>query len=132
MSIAKLGDDLMKVPKLDVTGTNWVIYKDQFLWSINARGLLKHVDGSGVEPKSPVVCKMVTQKKGDSVGDPAVDEMETVEAPLSKGDEKKEEEWLKKLKVWKQGEAVVKQQIAATIPNSLFMKIRGKSSALEI
>jgi len=132
MSIAKLGDDLMKVPKLDVASTNWVIYKDRFLWSIDARGLLEHVDGSGVEPKSPAVRKMVTQKKGGGVGDPAVDEMETVEAPLSKGDEKKEEEWLKELKVWKQGEAVVKQQIAATIPDSLFMKIRGKSSALEI
>jgi len=32
-------------------------------------------------------------------------------------------EWKKELKLWKQGEAIVKQQIAATIPDSLFMKI---------
>ena len=30
------------------------------------------------------------------------------------------------------GEAVVKQQIAATIPDSLFMKIQNKGTALEI
>ena len=37
MSFAtKLGDDLMKVPKLDVGGVNWVIYKDRFLWAVDA------------------------------------------------------------------------------------------------
>lgn len=43
MSITKLGDDLMKVLKLDMSGTNWVIYKDQFLCTVDARGLLHHV-----------------------------------------------------------------------------------------
>jgi len=28
MSVTKLSDDLMKVPKLDIAGTNWVVYKD--------------------------------------------------------------------------------------------------------
>ncbi len=41
-------------------------------------------------------------------------------------------EWQANMKIWKMGEAVVKQQIAATIPDSLFMKIRGKGNALEI
>jgi len=41
-------------------------------------------------------------------------------------------EWKMVLKEWKQGEAVVKQQIAATIPDSLFMKIQNKGTALEI
>ena len=36
---------------------------------------------------------------------------------------KKLEMWWEKVKVWRQGEAVVKQQIVATIPDSLFMKI---------
>ena len=36
------------------------------------------------------------------------------------------------MKEWKRGEAIVKQQIAATIPDSLFMKIRDKGTALEI
>ena len=37
---SKLGDDLMRVPKLEVGGTNWVVYKDRFLWSIDACGHL--------------------------------------------------------------------------------------------
>jgi hypothetical protein len=32
-------------------------------------------------------------------------------------------EWKKETKLWKQGEAIVKQQITGTIPDSLFMKI---------
>ena len=56
-SFMKLGDDLIKVPKLEVGGANWVIYKDRFLWSIDARGLLEHVDGSANEPSCPVTPK---------------------------------------------------------------------------
>ena len=47
LRLAKLGDDLMKVPKLGAGGVNWVVYKDRFLWSVDARGLLKHSDGQG-------------------------------------------------------------------------------------
>jgi len=31
----KLGDDLMKVPLLNVASTNWVVYKDRFIWAID-------------------------------------------------------------------------------------------------
>ena len=115
----------MRVPKLEVGGANWVIYKDRFLWSIDARGLLEHVDGSSDEPSCPVTPKLMPRTP-ESSGD--------VEIRIShtKDEEKKLEEWTKELKLWKQGEAIVKQQIAATIPDSLFMKIRGKTTALEI
>ena len=33
---------------------------------------------------------------------------------------------------WKQSEAIVKQQIASTIPDSLFMKVKGERTAKEI
>ena len=111
-SFSKLGDDLMKVPKLEVGGANWVIYKDQFLWSIDARGLVEHMDGLESEPECPV-------QPADKL-------------PLTKDEEKEMKEWKKELKHWKQGEAIIKQQIAATIPDSLFMKIRGKTTALKI
>ena len=120
MSITKLGDDLMKVLKLDASGTNWVIYKDRFLWAVDARGLLGHVDGTGGEPRKPPV------KQVKTTGD---------DGKVSEEDDPTDEKltaWEDKLKVWRQGEAVVKQQIAATIPDSLFMKIRGKGSAREI
>ena len=55
-----------------------------------------------------------------------------VQAPYTRDEEREIKEWKAELKEWKQGEAIVKQQIAATIPDSLFMKIRNKGTALEI
>ena len=52
--------------------------------------------------------------------------------PFTADEEKEIKEWKVELKEWKQGEAVVKQQIATTISDSLFMKIRGKGTALKI
>ena len=114
MSTIKLGEDLMKIPQLDVAGTNWVIYKDRFLWAIDARGYLDHIDGSTAEPADPISGRDDENKEFTAAETTA------------------ELEWKKELKIWKQGEAIVKQQIAATIPDSLFMKIRGKGNALEI
>ncbi|KAF8161468.1 hypothetical protein B0H34DRAFT_638159, partial [Crassisporium funariophilum] len=109
MSTQKLGDGLMKIPTLDVAGLNWVIYKDRFLWSIDARGLLDHVDGSAIEPSRPAT-----------------------HSELSTEDTLRMAEWQKELKAWKYGDAIVKQQIAATIPDSLFMKVRNAKTAFDI
>jgi len=105
----KIRDDFLCVPKLDVTGTNWVIYKDCIIWSIDACGLLKHIDGLESEPVDPI-----THSEG---------------AVLSTDELVVEAEWKKLLKAWKQGEAIVKQQIAGTILDSLFMKVRGQGTA---
>ena len=117
----KLGDDLMKVPLLNVAGTNWVVYKDRFIWAIDARGLLEHVDGSEREPTRPTL-KGKKARGSSKKGETAEEGFEVVEE-LTTEDEKKLEVWKKELRAWKLGEAVVKQQIAATIPDSLFMKI---------
>ena len=111
---SKLGDEFLRIPKLDVSGSNWVLYKERFFWALDARAILDHVDGTGAEPIDPVP-------------------KETREA-ASLSDKQKEldKEWKKELKEWKQGEAVAKQQIASSIPDSLFMKIRAKSTACEI
>ena len=126
----RLGDDLMKVPQLNVAGTNWVVYKDRFTWAIDARGLLEHVDGSEREPTRPTLSG---KKAGGSSkeGKTAEEDFEVVEE-LTAEDGRKLEVWKKELRAWKLGEAVVKQQIAATIPDSLFMKIRTKGTAREI
>jgi hypothetical protein len=49
-STTKLGDEFLCVPRLDMAEINWVVYKDRFLWSIYARGLLDHLEGSIEEP----------------------------------------------------------------------------------
>lgn len=113
-SNVKLGEEFLRIPKLDVAGTNWVIYKDRLSWSIDARGLSSHIDGTEAEPKDPV----------------SKDDRKVL--PLASDHAILNESWKKEMKTWKQGEAVVKQQIAGTIPDSLFMKIRGKGSAKEI
>ena len=127
----KLGDDLMKVPKLEVTGSNWVIYKDRFSWAIDARGLLEHIDGSAWEPIKPSIVMKKTAEGLEEGAETGTGDSGAVEE-LTEADKKRLEEWTEKLRVWKLGEAVVKQQIAATIPDSLFMKIRGKGTAHEI
>jgi hypothetical protein len=124
---SKLGDDLMKVPKLEAGGVNWVVYKDRFLWSVDARGLLEHVDGSEREPVCPVKPRFVPKRDADGK-----ETTDMVRAMLSADEERLMKEWKAELKEWKQGEAIVKQQVAATIPDSLFMKIRDKGTALEI
>ena len=54
------------------------------------------------------------------------------QAAYTQEEERLIKEWKDELKEWKQGEAIVKQQIAATIPDSLFMKIQDKGTALKI
>jgi hypothetical protein len=44
MSVSiRLGDDFMKVPKLNEASTNWVVYKDRLLWLITSMGLVQHL-----------------------------------------------------------------------------------------
>ena len=50
----KLGDKFLRIPKLEVSGTNWVIFKDRFTWALDARSILDHIDGSAKEPKDPI------------------------------------------------------------------------------
>ena len=50
----KLGDEFLHIPKLDVSGLNWVIFKECFLWALDARGILDHVDKTGMEPVDPI------------------------------------------------------------------------------
>ncbi len=60
-TLIKLGDTFMQIPKLDETGGSWVIYKDRFLWSIDACSYLEHVAGTSVAPGDPVMCTDASQ-----------------------------------------------------------------------
>ena len=51
---------------------------------------------------------------------------------LSDAEKELDKEWRKELKEWKQNEAIAKQQIASSFPDSLFMEIRTKGSTYEI
>jgi hypothetical protein len=60
---SKLGDEFLRIPKLDVSGTNWVLYKERFFWALDARAILDHVDGTGVEPVDPVTAAARAESK---------------------------------------------------------------------
>ena len=105
MSTTKLGKDFMKIPQLNIASINWVIYKDHFLWAIDMHRHLDYVNSSMKEPVDPNLgCEDKTKA-------------------LTVAEATAELEWNKEMKTWKQGEAIIKQQITAMIPDSLFMKI---------
>jgi hypothetical protein len=105
---SKLGDDFLRVPKLSSDGRNWVIYKDRLTLSVVACGLDGHLDGSITRPDDPPT------RKGA--------------ATLTKDEVSANEIYEKELRDWNQKQAIVFQQIASTIPDSLYLKIRGKST----
>ncbi|KAF9460476.1 hypothetical protein BDZ94DRAFT_1148665, partial [Collybia nuda] len=74
-------------------------------------GLLHYIDGSECEPTDPILDQSVDL----NMWTPA-------EAAL-------DITYRSEMKTWQQGEAIVKQQIAGTIPDSLFMKICGQATA---
>ena len=124
MSVStKLGDEFLRIPKLDVSGSNWVIFKDRFTWALDARGILDHIDGSGTQPVRTIVPE--PEDKSDPLTEEEVGKIAEKQA-IS------DDEWKKEVKEWKQGEAIAKQQIASSIPDSLFMKVRAKGAAYEI
>ncbi|EIW51464.1 uncharacterized protein TRAVEDRAFT_137374, partial [Trametes versicolor FP-101664 SS1] len=50
MSSVKLGEDYVRVPKLEVGGANWVLYKERLAWAADVKGVLGHLDGTSKEP----------------------------------------------------------------------------------
>ena len=84
---SKLGDEFLCVLRLDVAGINWVVYKDRFLWSIDARGLLDHLKGTEVEPTDLIDAKIRADTK-----------------PLNEEKKLVDMEWKKAMKEWRQGD----------------------------
>ena len=112
MSSTKL-DDFFKVPRLEVDGTNWVIYKDHLQWAADACGYLSHLNGNQTVPTAP------------AIADPATPMATETAALAAYAYDTAHADWIK-------GEAVIKQMIASTIPDSLFMKICSKTTTLAI
>ena len=78
---------------------------------------MDHINGTATEPAKPTFKPL------------AEGEVTTEQTAVQK---KLKDEWKKEIKEWRQGEAIAKQQIASSIPDSLFMKIRAKGTAYDI
>ncbi|RDX47714.1 hypothetical protein OH76DRAFT_1316774, partial [Lentinus brumalis] len=113
MSTVKVGgDESVRVPKLEANGANWVLYKARLTWAADAKGLAGHLDGTSLKPAAPPGAAGGTATATSP--DPA---MVQYKADLAD---------------WNKGEASVKQLIASTIPDSLFMKIRDQPTARDV
>ena len=49
----KLLEFFIQIPKLEVDGSNWVIFKDRFAFAATATDLVKHIDGTGAALNPP-------------------------------------------------------------------------------
>ncbi|KAI0729275.1 hypothetical protein C8Q72DRAFT_778433 [Fomitopsis betulina] len=114
----KLGNDSVRVPKLELRGSNRVLYKDHLLWAADAKGYRGHLNGMVTEPVAPQAqAAMETAAKGASAGGTPDPGQVAYESALAD---------------WCRGEVNVKQLITSMIPDSVTMKIRAKPNARAI
>ncbi len=109
-STAKLGEYFAKLPTCKADGTNWIFFRDRFLFAVDAAGLSDHFEDvmTATEPTAPAV---VDSKN------PTADETKALN------------EYAKKRRIWKSEQAVIKQGIASVISDSLFLKVKGEATA---
>ena len=108
---SKQPNDFFRVPRLPNNGKGFVIWKERVKLSIRARGLFGHLDGTATKPEDPPT--------------------RAVGATLTEDEVKATEKHAKDLNTYLQEQAIVFQQIASTIPDSLYLKIKGKPTVQE-
>ncbi|KAF9526824.1 hypothetical protein CPB83DRAFT_769650, partial [Crepidotus variabilis] len=121
-------DNFLKVPKLLPNGSNWILVRDQFRWSADACGLLRHIVEVVVEPTPPSVTSGsgMTPASGSASGAAT-----TVEAAVQE-----DQKALRGFDIlhdrWCQNEVTIKQAIANAVPDSVFNRIKAKRTAKEV
>ena len=108
-SNSKLLEFFIHIPKLEVDSSNWVIFKDRFLFAAAAASLKGHIDGTGKPPVNPVP---------------------TPREPLMEDQKLAINEYNTLLTKWEMEENIVKQALASVIPDSLFIEVRRKETAM--
>ena len=108
-SNSKLLEFFVHIPKLEVDGSNWVIFKDRFLFAAAAAALKGHIDGVEKPPSAPVP---------------------TTREPLTEVQTEKLGEYEVLRAKWEVEENILKQALASVIPDSLFIEVRKKETAL--
>ena len=102
----KPSDFFLRIPKCEVDGTNWSVYKSRFSFAADAAGLADHLLETHIAPIAP-----------------------TISSPPTATDTVALEAYDKELKAFKSGQAIVKQAIASTIPDGLFLRVKDEKTA---
>jgi hypothetical protein len=103
---SKPSDFFLYIPKCEGDGTNWSIYKSRFSYAVDAAGMSDHLSDTHLAPTAQTTASPFTATEATSL-----------------------EAHEKELKIWKFGQAIVKQAIASTIPDALFLRVKGATSA---
>src|SRR6202522_4312065 len=114
MSVAngKILEFFTKIPKLEADGSNWVIFKDRFLFSAAAASLVSHIDGTGGAP----ILETGFPRSG----------------PLSEAQQAELDKYTSDLARWESDEAMIRQAIASSISDSLFLEVKKKKTGMEM
>jgi hypothetical protein len=127
-NFSKLGEYFVRLPKCNSDGTNWIIYRNRFGFAADAAGLGDHLDLIKHEPIKPIapVPRPTTPVEGQAAVEPQL----TPEQHRDHGAAL--EVYFRVLSEWQSGEAIVKQGIAGTIPDSLFLKVKNENTAAKM
>ena len=106
-------DFLPKIPTLKSDGSNWLTYKKQVEWEMEAKGLVEYLDGTILRPLDPSAGK-------DSSWKPTNEEKLAVT------------EYPDKLAVWKKDNGCAKQILGSLLPEIILIKIPNDATAHEI
>ena len=108
----KPGNDFLCIPRLPADGKGFVVWKERLKLSIRACGLYGHLDGTTTRPDDPPL---------SPEGSPVL-MAEQVSAV---------KRYTRDISQYLQEQAIVFQQIPLTVPNSLYLKIKGKPTVKE-
>ena len=112
---SKFGNDFLRVPRLPADGKGFVVWKEWLELLIRARSLYGHLDGTVVKPDKPDAKPDTSPVGPEGAGPPT-------EGPKQLTAEQVGliEKYTKELNQYLQEQAIVFQQIASTIPDSLY------------
>ena len=111
---SKLLEFFTHIPKLDIDGSNWVIFKDRFLFAAAAAGLKEHVKDDG---KPPSAEPPIAHRPGQTLTDEQKEALREYQESVIR---------------WEMEESIVKQALASVIPDSLFIEVRKQETVLEM
>ncbi len=97
-----------RVPQCKADGMNWTFYRDHFIFTAKAAQLNDYLIETAAPPSVPVPANLAN---------PTKEETDSINCHTGV------------VRLWKANEAIMKQALASTIPDSLFLKVKGELSA---